>query len=71
AHGVTLHRQTQVAQIEKDNQNKVEAVLTQNGERIPCQWVGITIGVQPNIACFKDSGLTLDRGILVDEYLAT
>jgi len=71
AHGVTLHRQTQVAQIEKDDQNKVEAVLTQNGERIPCQWVGITIGVQPNIACFKDSGLDLDCGILVDEYLAT
>ena len=49
----------------------VESVLLESGLKIPCEFVGITIGVSPNIDFIKDSGINFDKGILVNEYLST
>nr|MBP9153190.1 FAD-dependent oxidoreductase [Flavobacteriales bacterium] len=46
-------------------------VLTGDGEEIPCQFVGLTVGVHPNISFLKDSGIETDKGILVNEKLRT
>ena len=46
-------------------------MTTSNGEEIPCQFVGLTVGVSPNIGFLKNTDLETDRGILVDRYLRT
>jgi NADPH-dependent 2,4-dienoyl-CoA reductase/sulfur reductase-like enzyme len=50
---------------------RVENVETGSGERVDCGFVGLTVGVSPNIDFLKDSGIETQRGVLVDEFLRT
>jgi len=53
-------------------EGKVSSLICKNsGEEIPCEFVGLTVGVSPNIDFVKPSGITINRGIVVDEYLET
>ena len=52
-------------------ENHVEQVVLNDGTIIPCQFLGITIGVEPNIDFLQDSGIEVNRGVLVDEHLLT
>jgi 3-phenylpropionate/trans-cinnamate dioxygenase ferredoxin reductase subunit len=70
-HHIDLRLGAELDRIEDDGQGGVAAVHTRDGERLPCQFVGITTGVRPHIDWLRDSPLALDRGILVDEYLQT
>ena len=55
-----------------DGQGRVAGVVVkETGDRIDCGYVGLTPGVSPNITWLKETDLETDRGILVDEYLAT
>ncbi|MEE8408640.1 MAG: FAD/NAD(P)-binding oxidoreductase [Myxococcota bacterium] len=47
------------------------AVVTNRGERIACQLVGLTAGVSPNLSAVKSSKIDIGRGILVDWSFAT
>ena len=71
AHGVDLRLTTELDRIEKDKNGNAIAVITTNGERIACQYVGLTTGVRPNIDFLKESALECKRGILVNRYLET
>jgi len=70
-HGVKLQVKTELKEILGDGADRVSGVLTSKGERIDCQLVGVTTGVEPNIDFLKDSGIEINRGILVDEMLQT
>lgn len=70
AHGVRLHFNEEIAAIEGQD-GRVAGVLLKSGKRLPADIVGVCIGVRPNLALVKDSGLAVDRGIVVDEYLRT
>ena len=50
---------------------KVVAIKTSTDEEISCGFVGITIGVSPNIDFLKFSALKTNKGILVNEFLET
>jgi len=47
------------------------AIVTNTGETIPCGFVGLTVGVSPNIGFLKNTALETNKGILVNEYLQT
>jgi NADPH-dependent 2,4-dienoyl-CoA reductase/sulfur reductase-like enzyme len=49
----------------------VQSVVLRGGQAIPCEMVVAGIGVQPNTECLADSGIELQDGILVNEYLET
>lgn len=66
-----LRPETELDSIINDGNGKVKAVKTKSGEIIPCEFVGLTVGVSPNIKAFKETSLEMDRGILVDETLQT
>jgi NAD(P)H-nitrite reductase large subunit len=71
-HGVNLMLSNELDEILPDgDSNRVRAVRTKTGQEIPCQFVGLTTGVHPNIDQFKDTDLETDKGILVNEYLET
>lgn len=52
-------------------ETEVQRVQTKNGETIDCQFVGLTVGVSPNISLVQETELATDRGIYVNEYLET
>lgn len=70
-HHIDLHLSTELKEIRGDAEGKVRSVVTSRGEELPCQFVGLTVGVSPNIAFLKDSGIETDRGVLVNEYFET
>lgn len=70
-HGVKLMLETELKQIISDERGFVQAVETSEAKRIPCQFVGLTVGVSPNISFLKSSDIETDKGILVNEFFET
>lgn len=71
SHHVDLKLETELKEIQPDESGQVKAVVTSSGEVITCQFVGLTVGVSPNIDFLKDSGIATKRGVLVNEFLET
>lgn len=70
-HGITLLLQEELKAIVPDEKGYVQAVKTNSGQDIPCQFVGIAIGVKPNILLTDSSEIEADKGILIDKYFKT
>lgn len=49
----------------------VNGVKLKSGKTFRCDMVIVAIGVVPNITLAKEAGLKTDRGIIVDEHMAT
>jgi NAD(P)H-nitrite reductase large subunit len=71
SHHVDLRLNTELKEIQSDGNGKVKSIVTNKGETIDCQFVGITVGVSPNIDFLKGSGIATKRGVLVNEFLET
>lgn len=69
--GMELKLGVQLKEILADENRRVRAVITDQGEEINCQIVGLTPGVHPNIDLLQDSEIKTNRGVLVNEYLET
>jgi len=72
-HGVEVCLEHDVQRLEGDDDGNVERVITNHGE-YPTDLVVVAIGVVPNTAWLKGSGVELDErsgGILVDQRLET
>ena len=70
-HGVDLRLNTELRDIIGDEGGRVKAVITSQNETLPGDFVGLAVGVSPNVGFLKNSPLKINRGILVDEYFAT
>lgn len=70
-HGLTLLFEEELEEILPDNSKRVKEIRTKRGRVIPCQFVGLSAGVSPNIDFLKGSDLEIDRGILVNVDLST
>ena len=71
SHGVEVKHNTKLEKIIGDDMGRVVGVQTTEGEEIPCDLVGLSVGVHPNIKFLEGTDLETDRGILVDRYLQT
>lgn len=70
-HHIDLRLATNLKEIVVDETGRAKAVITEDGEEIPCNIVGLTVGVSPNIDFLKDSGIETNKGVLVNRYLET
>ncbi|MCJ8163210.1 FAD-dependent oxidoreductase [Pontibacter sp. E15-1] len=70
-HHIDLRLGEELDSILEDEAGNVRAVMTKAGEEIPCQFVGLTAGVSPNIDLVKNTALEVNKGILVDAFFAT
>jgi nitrite reductase (NADH) large subunit len=52
-------------------ETRVEGVELADGRRIDADAVIFAAGIRPNIALAKDAGIPVNRGIVVDDHLAT
>jgi NADPH-dependent 2,4-dienoyl-CoA reductase/sulfur reductase-like enzyme/nitrite reductase/ring-hydroxylating ferredoxin subunit len=64
-HGVHFRLGTTVATFEGDR------VILATGEPIPADFIVAGVGVRPNTQLAQSAGLTIDNGIVVDEFLET
>ncbi|MGY5354695.1 NAD(P)/FAD-dependent oxidoreductase [Wenyingzhuangia sp. IMCC45467] len=70
-HHIDLRLETNLVKILSDENGRAKAVVTDKGETIECNLVGLTAGVSPNISFLKDSDIKTDKGILVNRNLET
>jgi NAD(P)H-nitrite reductase large subunit len=70
-HHVNLIENKILKEIITDSNNNVVGIVTEDDEKMECDFVGITVGVSPNIDFLKNSKLKINRGILVNKYLET
>jgi len=70
-HGINLRLSTELKEITSGDDGRVNGVITTEGDSINCQFVGLTVGVHPNIEFLKNSNIETGRGILVNDYLET
>jgi NAD(P)H-nitrite reductase large subunit len=72
ANGIDLRLSTNLKEIISDENGQVKSVIIEEtGEEIPCNVVGLTAGVSPNIDFIKDSEIKTGRGVKVNRYLET
>jgi 3-phenylpropionate/trans-cinnamate dioxygenase ferredoxin reductase subunit len=67
-HGVTMHMSVEVAEITHVDHRATGVRLT-DGRQIDADVVVVGVGISPNTALAEAAGLTIDNGIVVDEYL--
>ncbi len=67
--GVTFHFRQVVERFE--GSSRVEAVVTDQGTRIECDFVVVGIGIQPNTEVVDESPVSAENGIVVDQRCRT
>lgn len=67
--GVNLQTERDVAGIRRAEGSKGLVVETGDGERLEADVVVVGIGVAPSVDWLKDSGLTLENGVVCDDRL--
>lgn len=71
-HHIDLRLSTNLKEIKGDENGKVKSIIIEEtGEEIPCNVVGLTAGVTPNIDFLKGSGIETKKGVLVNRFLET
>ena len=68
--GVTLHFHAEVIEVLGRN-SRVTGIRLLSGQSLKCDLVAYAIGIRARVELAKRSGLAIDRGILVNEYLQT
>ena len=70
AAGVDIHYGAEVAEVHsKDGQ--VCSVTTSRGEHIPCDMLGVGLGVKMNVDFIKGTPITVRNGVVTNEFLET
>lgn len=70
-HGIDLRLSTELDRILPGGDGRVGAVVTSQGEELPCGFVGLTAGVRPNLDLVEGTAVETNRGILVDAFFET
>ncbi len=68
--GVQIYHNTDLVEF-VGRRGKVESVVTQDGQRYKADLAGVAIGVRPTKSLAEASGIKVDRGILVDQWMRT
>lgn len=68
-HGVRLQMGTGVSALRGDGTGHVQEVQTSTGQLIPADLVVVGIGAVPRTELAHAAGITVDNGIVVDQYL--
>ena len=67
-HGVKIHYRTETVEV-LGSRGRVAGVRTKDGEVVPCEMVAVAIGVRARTELAKASGLVVEKGVMVNEYL--
>jgi nitrite reductase (NADH) large subunit len=68
--GITVRCQANSKEILGEN-GRVRALLLADGTELPCDLLVMAVGIRPNVALAKDSGIAVGKGIHVDDQMVT
>jgi NAD(P)H-nitrite reductase large subunit len=68
--GVQLHFETDLDEI-LGKGGKVTGVRTTGGKVVKCDMVGVAVGIKPRVSLAKESGIEVEKGVIVDEFMQT
>jgi len=57
--------------VELTGSRRVEGLRFSDGSGLETQFVVMAVGIKPNVTVARDSGITVNRGIVVNDYLQT
>jgi len=69
--GLNFYLGAPIAAINQDDAGKVSSVTLENKKEINCDLVVIAVGMESNTDVVKDSGIEVNRGILVNDRMET
>jgi 3-phenylpropionate/trans-cinnamate dioxygenase ferredoxin reductase component len=69
SHGVRMLAGASVAAF--DGAGRVDAVVTADGDRVPCDFAVVGVGIDPDVSAVAGSSVAQENGILVDELCRT
>ena len=69
--GVEVLLEHQTEAIRADPEGHVSGLWFAGGERLDCDLVVIAVGIRPQVELARQAGLTVERGIVVDDRLLT
>jgi NAD(P)H-nitrite reductase large subunit len=71
--GIDLRHEEEMESVEVDENGRVSAIRTNKGDHVPCQMLGICVGVAANVEWIKECGAPIEigRGICVDRSFRT
>ncbi|WP_308990933.1 FAD/NAD(P)-binding oxidoreductase [Mariniflexile litorale] len=71
-HHIDLRLSTNLKEIVSDESGRVKSIIIEGtNEEIPCNVVGLTAGVTPNIDFIKNSNIEIGKGVKVNRFLET
>ncbi len=72
-HGVHLHLEHEVTSVAADAQGRIASITTNQGTTLPCQMLGVAIGVRPGVDWLRQVATPpeLGRGIRVNAQFQT
>ncbi len=70
AKGINLITNEGIQEIHSSD-GKISGLTLNSGSELKTEMLGVTIGVEPNISLLQNSGLKIDKGILVNHRLET
>jgi NAD(P)H-nitrite reductase large subunit len=68
--GIKLHYRAEIDSA-WGKRGKLAGITLKSGVEMKCQALGVAIGVRPNIGLVQKTAVSLDRGVLVNEYMQT
>lgn len=71
-HHIDLRLNCNLKEIKSDKNGQAKSIIIkETGEEIPCNVVGLTAGVSPNVDFLKSSKIEIGRGVKVNRFLET
>lgn len=68
--GVAVHCGQMLSHIQREADGQLTAVMT-NGRQFTAGAIAVCIGVRMNVGFLRDSGIAMNRGVLVDRHMRT
>ena len=69
--GCTFYLGKKVTAVETGDVKNLTSLTLDSGEKLPCDLVVVTIGSHPAVSFLAGSKIACDKGVIVNEYLAT
>lgn len=68
--GINLHYREEIASA-WGKRGKLAGITLKSGKEMKCQALGVAIGVRPNVELVQKTAVSIERGVLVNEYMQT
>ncbi|MCL2366144.1 MAG: FAD-dependent oxidoreductase [Oscillospiraceae bacterium] len=69
--GASFKLEAKICEVLSDARGAISSVELSDGEQLPCDLLIIATSIRPNVKWLESSGISLERGVVVDKYLTT